>query len=68
MKALERDVKKRFSAEQLLNHKWIIDQSSHESLDEDDQIEIMTNLTNFSKASKFQKTIISLLMGLKAEK
>jgi len=28
----------------------------------------MENLTKFSKASKFQKTVISLLMGLKAEK
>lgn len=68
MKAMERDVTRRYSAEQLLNHPWMLTQFQDVALDQNTQIEMMDNLVKFSKASKFQKTVISLLMGIKAEK
>jgi hypothetical protein len=38
------------------------------NVDKDYHFRILKNLMNFSKANKFQKTIISVLIGLKAEK
>jgi hypothetical protein len=37
-------------------------------VDPQHQVESFDNLQKFAKASKFQKTIISILMGLKGEK
>lgn len=68
MKAMERDVSKRYSAEKLLNHPWLITQFEENPLDQETQTSMMENLMKFSKKTKFQKTIISILMGLKADK
>ena len=69
-KALIMDVKKRYSAKQLLNHPWMQEMSLKfdKQLDDEGTLEVLQHLKDFSKATKFQKTIMSVLCGLKADK
>lgn len=67
--ALIKDKGKRPSAKQLLEHPWInsIDELSTEVNQE--QINVtLDNLKKYSKNSKFQKSILSLMIGLLADK
>ena len=71
MKAMCKDVKKRASAKQLLDHPWIKSMMSKKKTKEvkkDDQVQILQNLQNFAKANKFQKSILSIMMGLTSDK
>ena len=69
-KALTMDVKKRASAKQLLNHPWMLDMSKkfEKKIDDEEQLEVLQHLKDFSQATKFQKTILSVLCGLRADK
>ena len=68
--AMERDVEKRASAKELLNHKWLIEKAKEIEAPADFamQKDVLENLARFSKSNKFQKTIVSILAGLKADK
>ena len=69
-KTLDRNPETRWSAQKLLNHPWILemDKLTQEPLERDRQVEIFSNLRNFSKASKFQKTVLSIILGLKQDR
>ena len=70
MKACARDVNERWSAKQLLDHAWMktFDIQQTEILAKEDQQEILQNLQTFASATKFQKSIISLMIGLSDDK
>lgn len=64
-----RDPTKRYSAKQLLDHPWLSNKDSLKTkIDDKTKNEISSNLANFSKTDKFQKTVISLLIGLRTDK
>ena len=69
-KAMTYNQIERSSAMQLLSHPWIVKYNLQNQVQVDDEsmFKILKNLINFSKATKFQKTVTSILMGLKAEK
>lgn len=69
-KAMTKDPNERFSAEQLLKHEWMLNmnKANDKVLSLEAQRDILTNLASFSKATKFQKTITSILMGLRSQK
>jgi serine/threonine protein kinase len=54
-KCLTKDAALRWSAEQLLSHKWMVEKmaETHEDIPEDVQKDIMNNLSQFSNATKF---------------
>ena len=54
-KCLTKDAEKRWSAEQLLKHKWMVEKQEINKVDipEDVQKEIMNNLSQFSNATRF---------------
>jgi len=54
-KCLTKDANLRWSAEQLLSHKWMVEKmaETHEDIPEDVQKDIMNNLSQFSNATKF---------------
>lgn len=68
-KALIKDKTRRPSAKQLLEHAWFksIDKLSTE-LDQEQINTTLENLKKYSKNSKFQKSILSLMNGLMADK
>ena len=70
LKALNRNIDARWSAEQLLQHPWIVEMSklNEVPIEESVQKDILYNLQQFAKASKFQKMIVSILIGLKTDK
>ena len=39
-----------------------------QEVSDENKIEVLSNLQQFSKASKFQKTILSVLLGLRSDK
>lgn len=61
---LDKDPKDRPSAEFLLSHAWLCsdDSKSYQALNS-----VSKNLAQFCAASNFQKTIISMLAGLKVQ-
>lgn len=65
---LNKSVKERWSAEQLLSHDWIKEQDQNLDVDLETKKEVFNNLSEFSKATKFQKTILSVLLGLRSDK
>jgi len=67
---LNKNVAQRPSAAQLLRHKWLQEMGklNEKHISKEDEVEILKNLQQFSKASKFQKTILSVLLGLRADK
>lgn len=67
---MERDVDKRASAKDLLSHPWLTEMSLEieAPVDFAAQKDVLENLARFSKSNKFQKTIVSILAGLKADK
>lgn len=67
---LVKEIDKRYSAAQLLKHPWLVnlsDKIDKVSTTEDKQ-EVLKNLKEFANATKFQKTIISVLLGLRYDK
>lgn len=70
-KSMNKDARKRASAKQLLDHPWIkemIGMSPRRELKSDDQLQILGNLQTFAKANKFQKSILSVMMGLTSDR
>ena len=65
---LKRIPKDRFSAQKLLDHPWMVKMSEPNRIDSKTVLDVTQNLTKFVKANKFQKTMISVLTGLKSDK
>ena len=63
---LNKDPSERPSAIDLLNHPWLASDDSAEGYQALNNVS--KNLAQFSAASNFQKTIISMLAGLKVQK
>jgi serine/threonine protein kinase len=68
MGCLNKDVNSRLSAEDCINHKWQVEQETIQEISSENKIEVLSNLQQFSKATKFQKTILSVLLGLRSDK
>ena len=67
--ALTKPVNERASAQELLAHPWLKNKTQlQQTLNEEQHKDLINNLLTFSKADKFQKTVVSLLTGLRAEK
>lgn len=67
---LVKEIDKRYSAAQLLKHPWLVNLSG--KIDKvtsvEDKKEVLQNLKEFAHATKFQKTIMSVLLGLRYDK
>ena len=70
MKALDKNQKSRWSAEKLLQHPWIVENQklNNKKIDATSQEQMLINISNFAKANKFQKMILSILIGLKTDR
>lgn len=63
---LQKDPKDRATAQELLNHPWLA--KSDKNNESGKALTMVSkNLTQFSLASNFQKTVISMLAGLKVQ-
>ena len=51
----------------LIKHKWFTDDNLIPKVTDEEMKKAIINLQTFSKASKFQRTIISIFIGLKLE-
>ena len=58
----------RMYAAQLLKHPWFDDQSLIPEVKDEEMKNAIINIKTFSKASKLQRTINSILIGLKLDK
>lgn len=70
MAALQKDPEQRASAKDLLDHPWLqlaSKQIEKQSTD-NDVLEVLSNIEKFARFTKFQKTVLSILQGLKADK
>ena len=56
--------RQRWSASKLLKHPWLEECASNYGLNEEQEKQIVNNITHFSRATRLEKDLISLLSGL----
>lgn len=65
---LEKDPKKRITAEKALEHPWIVSGRRNSFIDPEHTNQIMRNLQNYSAKSKFKKEVLDVLVTILNDK
>lgn len=65
--SLNKDPDQRSTAEDLLNHTWMLQEKMMQESNEEQLVAVSANMHEFTQATNFQKTIVSILAGLKVQ-